>query len=822
MSLLDDLIPHMRRVQVADRDLHDLSLLWQMIEASSAISAPLDAESILPTLSDTRARFTDLQQRLVLQLATESLAELGDELCSTARCTIDILVRNLFERTADVGFLATDDVLCAFCAADAAAREAGSADLVRRLSEYRAKYTVYDDVIVLDAEGRVLVRLDGPAGTTSSDPLVREAAGRTGPVERFGASDLAADARQALLYGHRIDDAQGRCIGVLVLRFRLFDELARIFASVSVGSGALALVLLDDQGRVVVSSSESHVPLGATLETGADGAVGLTYFGGREYLSVTCVTRGYQGYGGPGWRAHAMVSLQTAFRNQHDPVSTDEAVALDNEELQRIQGEVEAINRNLRRVVWNGRLMAGNRPGAQAHLKAVLQQVNLAGTRTRDRVDAAIGDLYRCSLGRAAHQSRELARLAADIMDRNLYERANDCRWWALSPVLRRELAAPVSAVGSAAMSRVLGTINGLYTVYTRLAVFDLGGQVRGLSNDTEASLLGTPVPPAWLQAVRGLTDAQRYAVSDFGATALSDGVPTSVYLAAVRSPQGGDVVGGIAIVFNARREFHAMLADVLGQQRGLAAFVDGEGRVLASTDEHQAIGQPLRLDTSRSVVAHDGEHFAVAHAPASGYREFKREDGHADGVHAVVALRLGTVERRSSSTADLPLQAHPSRDRSQTQEYAMFSVGPGRYAVPVAAVQEARPTQGLIRAPGQGPCIAGLLEVPAPGGSRMVPVLCARQLFGVAHPARAGDGVVLVMAAGFGLRVDDVLCVAEVGAEHRQAAPAGLAAHLPMLSALLRLASPGAADVLVQLIDPAGVARQGGLALAAPAAATL
>ena len=109
MNVVDDLIPHMRRVQSAERDLRDLSLLWQMIEAASAISCPEEAGSILPMLTQTRVRFSALQTRLVTQLAQESLGELRDDLASIAQCTIDILVRNLFERTADVGFLATDN-----------------------------------------------------------------------------------------------------------------------------------------------------------------------------------------------------------------------------------------------------------------------------------------------------------------------------------------------------------------------------------------------------------------------------------------------------------------------------------------------------------------------------------------------------------------------------------------------------------------------------------------------------------------------------------------------------------------------------------------
>src|SRR5262245_22280138 len=92
MSLVDDLVPHMRRVQLAERDLHDLGQLWQMIEAASAISCPSEVEGILPTLTRTRAQFTELQARLVRQLGQETLAQLSDELASSAQCTIDILV----------------------------------------------------------------------------------------------------------------------------------------------------------------------------------------------------------------------------------------------------------------------------------------------------------------------------------------------------------------------------------------------------------------------------------------------------------------------------------------------------------------------------------------------------------------------------------------------------------------------------------------------------------------------------------------------------------------------------------------------------------
>ena len=825
MSLVNDLLPHMRRVLAAERDLHDLTLLWQLIEASSAISCPQESASILPTLSETRVRFKDLQDRLVTQLASENLAELGDELASVGQCTIDILVRNLFERTADVGFLATDDNLRDFCALDDGGRSKALPQVRRRLGEYRDKYTVYDDLIVLDPSGKVLVRLRDDGVQRTGDPVVGQALGHEGHVERYARSDLADGGGTALLYAHRIVDAAHRQVGVLVLRFRVEDELARIFTSVSAEREGVAVVLVDAHGRVVVSNDETHVPRGATVKTGRDGQVEVTTFAGREYLSVTCETRGYQGYMGPGWRAHAMVSLLTAFRGGHDDAAAadDAQVKLDNAELQAIQTEVDAINRNLRRVVWNGRLKAGadgqDDAGNQDRLKAVLHQVNQAGFRTRERVAVAIGDLYRTSLGRARHQAHELARLAADIMDRNLYERANDCRWWALSPVLRRELVAPKSTAGSEAMNRVLGAINALYTVYTRLVVFDMAGCIRGVSNDDpQDSLIGKTVDPAYVQAVSGLSDSQRYAVSDFAPSPLYDGRHTYVYLAAVRD-DGGRISGGIAIVFNAEHEFRAMLSDVLDGRDGWSAFVDRSGRVVASTNPALAVGTILPTDVVTDIVEFDGSHFAQAAVPTAGYREFKQQDGYSNGVTAIVSLRLGAVERRKQQTEDATLEPLPTQQPNTRQEMALFQVAAGRFALASEWVREACPPQGVMRLASASPAVTGMMNVPGVRGSQVVPVVSARRLLGVDTPPRASDGVVLVIEPpgggrpAFGLLVDQVLSVIEVGPEHVQPVAGGLRAGAPALAALVRVSSRQREDVMVQLLDAAVLGASVGLA---------
>jgi chemotaxis signal transduction protein len=806
MVATEDVIPYMRRVQAVERELRELGLLWQMIESAAAISCPHDVQTILPTLVQTRERFDELQRRVVLSLATENLAQLQDELASKAQCAIDILIRNLFERTADVGFLATDDELRAFCATAPGDRPARLQHIHGRLREYCDKYTVYDDIIVLDINGRILVRLDETAGLeATSDSIVQAALSSRSYVERFDTTDLASVDRPGLLYAHRIDDANGAPLGVLVLRFRFEDEMRRIFSSMADSHQQYALVLLNKENRVIASNDPSHVPLDIELRSADSGGVDLLAFAGREYLAISCATQGYQNYFGPGWRAHAIVSLLTAFHSPSADHGSSE-LTLDNGELKALQLEADAINRNLRRVVWNGRLMAGN--GDTARLKAVLTQVNQAGVRTSERVRLAVGDLHATSLDRGCRQTAELARLAADIMDRNLYERANDCRWWALSPVLRRVLASPDTVAGAAELQGVLATINSLYTVYRRLVAFDADGTIRAVSNDHEGRpLLGQAIGKDILGSARSLSGSQHYAVTPFAPSTLSDDEPSYVYVAAVHGDRG-EFAGGIAIVFHTLREFKTMLNDVLGDRQGLAAFVDDAGNVLACTSPDYPTGTPFPLDGS-SDIGHIGkEQYAVARARASGYREFKISDGYDNKVSVTVALRLGTSERRHLERMPDVSAASASLDRGQVMEMAIMQVANSRYALPADRVVVACTPTRIVQAPNANAHCLGLMQVDTAAGRTVVPVISARRVFDIDHAPRATDGIAIVLRHAdhdrptMAFWVDDVVAVQEVARTEMQETPEGIRTAGQLVTAVFD--QKDAVDrKLVQLIDP-------------------
>src|SRR5690554_2614998 len=130
----------------------NLTLLGQLLCAGTDITG-------------MRSDFNELAAELLDQLARELRKKAVRSLGSDARVAIDILVRNLFERTADIGFLATDEDVRAFAEdvgrdAHTARDRARIAALVERFDEYVKKYSVYHNIILLAPDGRVLAQLD--------------------------------------------------------------------------------------------------------------------------------------------------------------------------------------------------------------------------------------------------------------------------------------------------------------------------------------------------------------------------------------------------------------------------------------------------------------------------------------------------------------------------------------------------------------------------------------------------------------------------------------------------------------------------------------
>ncbi len=778
-------IPYMLDVELVRERLAVLGQQWDLLTILGQVCGS-GAD-----MTATREEFATLSHQLISNLALESLRKYERLLQFKAQVAIDIVIRNLFERTADIGFLATDVETCSFLRHRDVQQAAPEREaLAERFRAYRAKYSVYSDVVLLGTEGEVLCRSrsDRPLDTCQ-DPYVHEARCTSEPyVEYFGPSVLAPDEIESLIYAYRVVGPEGR-VGVLCLVFRFQDELAGVFRNLRAPRDWTLLCLVSREGHVVATSDPLQLPTGTRLDV--DGADHTVRLGGRLYLVGARRTTGYQGYEGPGWMGCALVPIEHAFlEHARGARSVDERTMelishsdeLFSVTLREIAGKAEGVQKELDRTVWNGHLV---RPGAavgtstDTATRVLLREISATGGRTKGVFENAIGDLYQTVLGGVIEDARATSALAIDIMDRNLYERANDCRWWALTTSFRELLAAgSLSRADVALLDKTLAYINGLYTVYTALVLYDAHGTVVSVSTPELQAFVGTVLEGRDVAQVLRLRDPQCYAVSAFQPTPLYGGESTYVYGAAVLS-QSGQVVGGIGLVFDSGPQFKQMLRDALpkaarGASRNFAVFVGRDRRVLACSNERIAVGSELELDrsffgvapgaTCDDIIPFQGRLYSVAATCSAGYREYKSSsDSYKNDIIAITFFDLAedvtsvsVAERRSKGRLRLPVDGEP------TLAVASFAIGHLWLSLPAEDVVEAIATPHITLLPTCPKTVRGVMRY---RNTTAVVLDAALELgFDRTSTATPSQVVVVKHGAGYvGLVVDELGDVADV-----------------------------------------------------------
>jgi chemotaxis signal transduction protein len=832
IAYLSDFMLGLREDQDRLREIQtvydNLTLLGQLLCAGTDIT-------------EMRTDFKDLAEVLLTQLAQELRKKAVLSLRSDARVAIDILIRNLFERTADIGFLATDSEIRAF--AEAAERDpAGAAEqrgaLQARFDEYVRKYSVYHNIILLAPDGRVLAQLDdnNPV-TVSRDPLIAESL-RTDAayVETFRATDLLPGESSPLVYSYRVMAEDGsRPVGVLCLCFRFQDECARIFRSLVDDSEWTVITILSPDGKVIASSDPYQFPVGARQEMAIDDECRVARFAGREYLATTCRTHGYQGYAGPGWLGHALAPLNHAFETAvaHELEEVPEAIragvletaTLFSPKLRDIPLRASTIQRELNRAVWNGNVWLSRDTYAlnTSFAKVLLWEIGSTGMRTRSVFSESTTKLYETVVSAVLSDCSTQAALAMDIMDRNLYERANDCRWWALTAAFRAALAGG-GELQREQLTGILRTINGLYTVYSNLLVFDAAGRVVAVANPAYNDMIGETLQTDWMRQTLGLPDSQSYCVSAFAPTPLYANLPTYIYSAAIRGPgEGSDPVGGIAIVFDSAPQFIAMLEDALPRKEdgaivdgAFAVFVEKDGRVIASTDAELVPGMRLELDREffalerggeyANIVEFRGRYYAVGSRMSAGYREYKSAaDGYRNDVVALVLVPLServlqSAERRALAHTQRASYARRQAGGEGAVEIATFFIGGSWYGVRSNCVVEAIDAGDITVIPGMPDWARGCIM----HNDQPVTIFdLAAMLTGKPSSSEAKQIVMIRMPEqrfNFGILVDELGEIPEIPAERIEPIPSMLTNGKSLTESLVK-PHPGDAEKRILVI---------------------
>ncbi|MFY4760136.1 chemotaxis protein CheW [Aliarcobacter butzleri] len=674
ITIKRELYPIIKYIEDVDKykdELGTLSSSWDML----ALLGQLGDINI--DIGKTKENFLNLTSTLLNHLSFQQIKKVTQEMRFKSQVTIDVLIRNLFERTADIGFLATDDDIRLFLENFVSKYDENSLvikqEIQKKFKEYVSKYSVYFDIVLFDVHGKIVVRLNEDINLEKVDTSFIQKVLNTSDdyIESYKYHDFLPQYKKSLVYSYKVtksNDSGSKDLGVLALCFRFTDEMNAIFGNLVDAKNKECLTILDEDGYVIASSDKEHINLGVKLPIVLNENYKIVSYAGRDYIAKTCETNGYQGFYGLKWYGHIMIPLEYAFLSDElNSLVVDENIInsmMENEqhfskELKEVFYNSKTIQDNLIRVIWNGNIVQSKLNSTNREFsRALLNEIGITGNKANSSLD----NLNQTIISSILKDCEFLSSLAIDIMDRNLYERANDCRWWALNSYFKEALD-DYSTISEKKeeISSILKYINDLYTVYSNLIIFDKNGKIIAVSNEKEQYLIGKILTQDWIEKTLTLKDTSKYCVSKFEKTNLYENESTYIYCSAIRSfKNDNDVVGGIAIVFDSSAQFYTMLDEILpkdiygNKQKGVYAFfTDKNKQIIATTSTNFEVNSYLDIDDSffklkngqnlSRIIEFRGNYYAVGVKCSSGYREYKSAvDDYKNDVLSFVFILIG------------------------------------------------------------------------------------------------------------------------------------------------------------------------------------
>lgn len=203
------------------------------------------------------------------------------------------------------------------------------------------------------------------------------------------------------------------------------------------------------------------------------------------------------------------------------------------------------------------------------------------------------------------HRGQRLTDLALnmiELMDRNLYERSCDVRWWATDSAIVDALSQPSSRNAAQACSR-LGVILDSYTVYLDLCVADLQGNVIATGRpELHRHLSGGKVNnERWFKDAIKTPSGNHFAVADVE-ECRQLGKQAAIYSTAVREGgvAHGKVIGALGIFFDWAPQAQAVVTGIgLSKEewsRTRCLLVDSRHRVIAASDNQGVLQESMPL----------------------------------------------------------------------------------------------------------------------------------------------------------------------------------------------------------------------------------
>jgi hypothetical protein len=218
-----------------------------------------------------------------------------------------------------------------------------------------------------------------------------------------------------------------------------------------------------------------------------------------------------------------------------------------------------------------------------------------------------------------------------DIIDRNLYERSCDVRWWATDSAVVDCATQQTPAACDLASSR-LGVILDSYTVYLDLWVASANGKVLANGRPQQYSVKGSNVAKEeWFRRALDTASGADFVACDISHSKELGGAAVATYATAVRAggQVNGKVIGALGIFFDWDKQSQLVVDSVRLAEEERAAtkclIVNADHKIIASharTDLNKTF--PLATE-GRNIGSYvDAEGRLIGFALTPGYETYK------------------------------------------------------------------------------------------------------------------------------------------------------------------------------------------------------